>query len=109
MKLRSYPFTPSAPTTSFTAVTASTAIIAQTQSVGGVPVTNTSLRIYNSGPNDAFVEFVSSTSGTASTSTSMPISNGKTEVFTTRETCVAAIAGAGKTATLFITPGEGGN
>ena len=63
-------------------------------------------RFFNAGTVTVFVEFGETNSVVATTSASMPIAAGSTEVISCRFPYVAAITAA-STATLYITPGEG--
>lgn len=64
------------------------------------------VRIQNKGPNEVFIQF--GNSAVAATTAHMPIASGATETFTKGAlTHVAAICGAGETATVRFTCGEG--
>lgn len=79
-----------------------------TISAGGASTQNWagSLRVYNSGATDVFLEF-GGPATTASTATSMPLKAGTTERFSTnKQTHVAAVTLSSSTQ-IFMTPGEG--
>jgi hypothetical protein len=65
-----------------------------------------SVRLYNKGPNTAFVKFgVGATTATAS---DMPLPAGAIETFSKdRADTIAAICAATETATVYVTSGEG--
>lgn len=64
------------------------------------------VRIYNAGPNAAFIRFASAAL-TADATVDMPIASGNTEVFTKGgSTAIAAICATGS-ATVYVTPGVG--
>lgn len=64
------------------------------------------VRVYNAGPNLAYIRFGSATD--AATTAKIPIAIGSTELFTKgQQPNVAAICDAGNTAVLFFTAGEG--
>ena len=69
-------------------------------------VTSSVVRVYNAGPNLAYIRF--GPVGTTSTTAKMPIPVGATELFTKGiAPAVAAICDGGNTAVLFFTAGEG--
>jgi hypothetical protein len=64
------------------------------------------VRVYNAGPNKAFIRF--GTGVTTALATDMPIAPNSTEVFTKgATTTVAGICSGVETATLYFTCGEG--
>lgn len=86
---------------------------------GAYPVKVTSsvsasqIRVYNAGPNPAFIRWgiVAQGAVTASATTDMIIPVGNTETFNkgTGTDTFAAICSAAQTATLYVTAGEGGS
>jgi len=77
--------------------------------LSAVPASSGALqaRVYNSGPNTAFVQFGADNTVTA-TANKMPIPAGNTEVFSVGNALwVAAICASTQTATLYVTPGRG--
>lgn len=64
------------------------------------------VRIYNKGPNTAFIKF--GIGATTATTSDMPIPSGGIEVFSKdRADKIAAICAATETATVYVTTGEG--
>ena len=101
----SNPFTPAAATVS-RAATSTTANVA----LGTIPcLSGGTVRIYNAGPNTAFIEFGGTSAIEAATATSMPIPSGAIETFSRGPsvTHMAAICAASQTATVYATPGNG--
>ena len=79
----------------------------QLLAIPNTPLGTRSLRIVNSGTQNIFLDFVTTT-GTSVATTSMPMLPGSIEVFTFGNdiTHIAVIAGA-VGSTIYITPGEG--
>ncbi len=93
------PFTPNQPTLR----------VAATATSAGGAITRTAgqLRIYNAGPNKAFVRW--GTGAQTADTTDTPVAPGSVEIFsiTIGANNVAAICDASETATVFFTTGEG--
>lgn len=94
------PFTPSHANTVRLAVTAA-------NTPGALVIQSAQIRVYNGGPNKAFIRW--GVGAQTATTTDTPVGPGNTEVFTKppEATGVASICDATETATVFITPGEG--
>lgn len=102
MNVTVVPFAPkSASTITITAETTSSA-----QVIDPGPGRCRRLRIYNAGPNLAFVE-VTGSGGAVSSATGMPIPSGEITIVTATGSHLAAVTTSGS-ATLYVTPGEGG-
>lgn len=68
---------------------------------------NSVVRLYNAGPDTAYVVF--GNAGIAATTAKMPMPSGSVETFSKGPaTNVAAICDSGKSAALYFTVGEGG-
>ena len=92
----------------------STAATTQVQAAGSsTQSTMKKLRIYNAGPNVAFILGGNSSPGTAAAPTSfaspgdLPIAPGSVEVFQMPVSHLSCVCKSGETATLYVTPGEG--
>lgn len=78
-----------------------------------MPTGQTQIRVYNKGPNVAFIRKGTDSSATAVAATDLPIGPGVTEILTLSNlpaspiTHVAAICAAAETATVYITTGAG--
>ena len=88
-------------TRTVTTTTASVALTTRPEGGGSV-------RVFNLGPNKAFIEFGTSTIE-ATVAASMPIPSGGVEVFELgpKITHVAAISAAAESATIYCTNGQG--
>lgn len=99
---------PFAPKAAGTVSRACTGTTARVQVDAGTTVKAQHWRIYNAGPNTAFVEFGGS-GIEAAAATGMPIPAGAIEIFSpNQQGYIAGICASGETATLYITPGAGG-
>lgn len=94
------PFTPSHGNTVRLAVTAA-------NTPGTLAIQSSQIRVYNGGPNKAFIRW--GVGAQTALTTDTPVAPGGTEVFTKQPeaTGIAAICDATETATVFVTPGEG--
>ena len=100
----SNPFTKAAATVNV-AATSTTGNV----SLGALPSPDGgTVRVYNAGPNTAFIEFGISTIE-AVAATSVPVPSGAIETFSRGPsvTHMAAICAASQTATVYATPGNG--
>lgn len=100
------PFQPTGPTVSGPATTSNSVLHINTTVVGGITVPASRLRLYNSGPQDAFVAFGTDTSTTAVLGSSYPVPAGSIEIITAPQGWMAMITQT-STTTIFATPGEG--
>jgi len=99
-----YPFQPTGNT-----VTLASAPATANATFGSWPYSGGgNVRVLNSSNNVAFIAFATSAAGAVSTSTGMPILPNSVELFTVgrEQTYVVAVGAA--TATLYLTPGQGG-
>ncbi len=77
---------------------------------GGLGLANArSVRIFNAGPDTAFIEFVGEQGDqTALRADGIPIAAGAREIFAANAATFLAAIAQSTTATLYATPGEGG-
>lgn len=100
-------FTPGAAASTVTVSATSTTSATAFNPASGSASGNSAARVYNAGPETVFIEFGDS-SVVAVATTGMPVPAGAVEVFTTnRRAYIACICASGKTATVYVTRGEG--
>jgi len=101
-------FAPSGNTASSTITGSSQSVQFNSQTGGASGFGGYQVRVHNSSTQTAFINFGTSSSVTASTTTSLPLPPGDVEVFTVPfQTAYVAVIGTSATGTFYATPGEG--